>query len=176
MASARSPNDIIALINGNEGLAVQNRFRVIANLPAGVSGDIKSLDLMCDSAAFPAKRLMTAAGPDVKRTSFYAYSMGTEEIPFVFLLDNKYSIKQIFDEWVEMAINEQTFSLTKYRDELVTDWEVYQQDGQNEDIYGIKLIDVMPVQVGQIDLSNEGSGTIQKLNVSVVYKRKEKIL
>ena len=176
MASTHSPNDIIALINGNTGLAVQNRFRVVANLPADVSGDLKSLDLLCDSAAFPAKRLTTIAGVDVKRTSYYAYSMGTEEIPFVFILDNKYSIKQIFDDWLDMAINEQTFSLTKYRDELVTDWEVYQQNGQHEDIYGIKLIDVMPVQVGQIDLSNDGSGTIQKLNVSVVYKRKEKIL
>lgn len=177
MAQLRSPDDIIALINEKNGLAVKNRFNVKITVPSGVEGfdDSKTMDLLCVSTSLPPKRVLTQEGTATKKTTYYPYSTTIDEVEFVFLLDNTYTVKRLFDSWMDLIINDETFSIVNYRNSVVSDWIITQEDQMNNDVYSIKLIDVMPTQVGQIDLSNESENAIQTIPVSVVYKRKEKV-
>ena len=87
-----------------------------------------------------------------------------------FLLTNDYYTKKYFDMWQEMIVDTSgEHYKTFYKNDYVTDVLIQQLSASNDVVpgYTIRLENAYPIQVGQIELSNESEGLME---VSITWE------
>ena len=186
-------DDFKSVISRRSGLAPANRFaifmsppsqtllnldlqNVASNLLSGNFGpgqlvnDPRDVSLLCESCSLPGRQIQTLDKQHMNYRQSIKIPQGyfNEDVNFVFHLTNDYHMKKVFDRWLDLVINPETYQVA-YRKEFVTDVTIQQLNRQNVPVYGIKLKNAFPVTVNTIELSN-ASAENQKLNVTLTYE------
>jgi hypothetical protein len=163
-----------------EGLAKTNRFEVRIIPPAGFDDAFtysRKASLYCETASFPLLNVTTKQhriyGPAYQRPVTSEY--GGEGIPLTFHLDQKMDIKVYFDNWIQNVVNRNTYNVA-YQDEYTGEIELYQLDSQENETYGIKLLEAFPRSINLLELNNSSQNQTHRLTVLFAYRKWELIL
>jgi hypothetical protein len=150
-------NAVTNLLSGNFGLSQ------FVNDPRDVA-------LLCESCSLPGRQIQTLDKQHMNYRQSIKNPQGyfNEDVSFVFHLTNDYHMKKLFDRWLDLIVNPETYQVG-YKKQYVTDVTIQQLNQQNIPVYGIKLKNAFPVTVNTIELNNSSSGT-QKLNVTLTYE------
>ena len=197
MALPVSIDTMKSTINRRGGVARGNRFAVYVNHPSKsmnslinynpatllsnlISGqgvnvadfiqDPRDLFILCTSCSIPGKRISTTEATHNHNLSKKPYSAATDEVSMTFMLTNDYYIKKYFDMWQEMIVDTSgEHYKTFYKNDYVTDVLIQQLSASNDVVpgYTIRLENAYPIQVGQIELSNESEGLME---VSITWE------
>ena len=162
---------------GMNSLLNFNPATLLSNLISGQgvnAGDFiqdpRDMFLLCQSCTLPGKRILTTEATHNHHNTKKPYSAATDEVTMTFLLTNDYYIKKYFDMWQEMIVDtRKEHYKTFYKSDYSTDVTIQQLSGSNDIVpgYTVKLENAYPIQVGQIELSNESEGLME---VSITWE------
>jgi hypothetical protein len=186
-------DDFKSVIGRRSGLAPTNRFAIFMNPPSQtllnldlqnvasnlLSGnfapsqfvnDPRDVALLCESCSLPGRQIQTLDKQHLGFRQSVKVPQGyfNEDVNFVFHLTNDYHMKKLFDRWLDLIVNPETYQVG-YKKEYVTDVTIQQLNQQNIPVYGVKLKNAFPVTVNTIELNNASAET-QKLNVTLTYE------
>ena len=186
-------DDFKSVIGRRSGLAPANRFvvfmsppsqtllnldlqNVAANLLSGNFGpsqfvnDPRDIGILCESCSLPGRQIQTLDKQHLGFRQSVKIPQGyfNEDVNFVFHLTNDYHMKKVFDRWLDLIINPDSYKVS-YKRDFVTDVTIQQLNQQNIPVYGVKLKNAFPVTVNTIELNNSSTET-QKLNVTLTYE------
>lgn len=177
-----------------ESILRGNRFLVQFNVPLlfnqGSEGRQKSdaktntiLPFVCLAGTMPGVSLSTSevrrhgVGPVEKRP----YSVNFVDLNLTFLVDGRGLIHQFFKEWIDgivrfdrLVTNSDGFAYQEpyeieYRNNYVTDIEVYLYNDKLSQIYKVKLYNAFPIFMGDISLNWGATDDYVTLPVSFSY-------
>jgi hypothetical protein len=151
-----------AAIAKKGGMARTNRFRI--RIPNGGN----DISLLCESIKFPSKTISSFDFSSWRNPIKIPNGFSNEDVTAVFHLTNDYYIKNFFDKWIDSIVNTDTY-FVEYDSSYKTPIEIYQLDGKNNVVYGVKLNDAYPISIGSIDLDNTATDSTQKLSVDFTY-------
>lgn len=177
-----------AVLSRRNGLAQQNYFSVFMSLPllsidpanileGGLSGqtnasqmlnDPRDVGFLCESCNIPGRTISTQDYQTVRQPIKMPYSFMNEDVTFSFLLTQDYYMKEVFDDWMSKVMDFENYKL-KYKTDYTSDVIIEQLTKQGVPTYTVKLENAYPIAVSAIDLSQEGSNTIQKISVTLTY-------
>lgn len=181
-----SIEELKSTISAHGGLAKSNRFSI--NLPDIGSSAIAPSDLnvLCTSVNLPGKQITTVEKAIGGLQSKVAYGQQFVETSMTFLVPVDYSIRQYFADWQRLAFDPETLE-PGYRNDYVRTVSVSQLSSRQSAIldfnknldgyrfdefppYRLKLLRAYPIQIGEIQLSNEANGLVT-LNVNFSFDR-----
>lgn len=164
-------------ISRRNGLARSNRFNIFMLPPEEAFSDRKNLrdiSILCESCSLPGRQIQTFEHAYFRQQIKVAESFINEDVSFTFNLTSDYFIKEIFDRWTNLIIDRNSFK-KNYDSVYKRDVGIYQQDIENKNVYGVKLINAFPISVQSIDL-NSSDGEIQKMTVIFTYEDFEELI
>jgi hypothetical protein len=186
-------DDFKSTIGKHQGLARNNRFLIFMRPPAqsilnidleniaisALSGNFKAkslvndprdIALLCDSTSLPGRQIQTMDAPHLgfRNTIKHPTQYFNEDIEFTFHLTNDYYMKKMFDKWMGLIINKETF-MKNYDEVYMTDITIQQLNAENMPVYGVKLKNAFPITMGGIELNNSGTET-SKLSITFTYE------
>ena len=193
LISPTTIDDFKSVISRRSGLAPANRFAIFmsppsqtllnldlqnaaSNLLSGNFGpgqfvnDPRDVAILCESCSLPGRQIQTLDKQHMNYRQSIKIPQGyfNEDVNFVFHLTNDYHMKKLFDRWLDMIVNSETYNIA-YKKDFVTDVTIQQLNQRNVPVYGIKLKNAFPVTVNTIELDNSSTET-QKLNVTLTYE------
>ena len=193
LISPTTIDDFKSVISRRSGLAPANRFaifmsppsqtllnldlqNVASNLLSGNFGtgqlvnDPRDIAILCESCSLPGRQIQTLDHQNRNYRQSVKEPQGyfNEDVSFVFHLTNDYHMKKVFDRWLDLIINPETYQVA-YKNEFVSDVTIQQLNQQNVPVYGVKLKNAFPVTMNAIELNNSSTET-QKLNVTLTYE------
>lgn len=164
-------------ISRRNGLARSNRFNIIMVPPEEAFGDrenLRDISILCESCSLPGRQIQTLDHTYFKQQIKVAESFINDDVSFTFNLTSDYFIKEIFDKWTNLIIDRNSFK-KNYDSVYKRDVDIYQQNIENKDVYGVKLINAFPITVQAIDL-NSSEGETQKITVTFTYEDFEELI
>lgn len=194
IANTISPTSIDAFkatIGKRQGLARANRFAIFMSPPSSsllnldiesigaslISGsfdprslvnDPRDIALLCESCQIPGRQITTLDYSLIRQQLKVPNGYLNEDITFVFHLTNDYYMRNIFDKWSQIVIDQVTYRVS-YPAQYKRDITIQQLNEQNIPVYGVKLKNAFPVTIQSIDLNNTSADT-QKLPVTFTYE------
>ena len=187
LISPTTIDDFKSVISRRSGLAPANRFAIFmsppsqtllnldlqniaSNLLSGNFGpsqlvnDPRDIAILCESCSLPGRQIQTLDHQNRNYRQSVKEPQGyfNEDVSFVFHLTNDYHMKKVFDRWLDLIINPETYQVA-YKNEFVSDVTIQQLNQQNVPVYGVKLKNAFPVTMNAIELNNSSTET-QKLN------------
>lgn len=177
-----------------EGILRSNRFLVQFSIPllfnTGETGRQKSdakarfiLPFVCMAGNMPGVSVATSeirrhgVGPVEKRP----YSVNFVDLNLTFLVDSRGIIHQFFKEWIDgivrfdrLVTNPEGFAYqepyeVEYRQNYVTDIEIYIYNDKLQQIYKVKLFNAFPLFMGDVSLNWGATDDYVTLPVSFSY-------
>ena len=162
------------------GLAQANRFNIIfkppqmslinldpSNLIANALGgnfslkdlinDPRDISMLCQTATIPGRQITTFETSDRDAARKIPYGYMDMEVNCTFLLTEDYYMKTIFDNWMQVVFNTDSYH-PNYKDKFVTDVRIQQLNKKNRPIYGVVLEKAYPVSISDIILDNSAGG------------------
>jgi len=126
-----------ALVHKKNGLARQNVWRIfLPSLPGATSQEV---NLLCKSTSIPGRQITTREKTIGNITEKVAYGFLHDDITFTFHLANDYGIKQYFETWQNLCVNQETLE-TGYKNEYSFDIKIQQmKKGVGFPVYQTKL-------------------------------------
>jgi len=105
--------DVIkSTISAGGGYAKPNRFLV--ELPALAGLNTRQINTLCKTTALPGKQILTHDRRIGMKFEKVAYGYAVDDISLSFLLLNDYKVKEYFDEWRSLIVDEEGLSV-KYK-------------------------------------------------------------
>lgn len=163
-----SIDDLKATISSGNGLAVPNRFNVIMTPPRGIAADAEEFTILCENTSFPGKQILTADYGLLRQTEKIPTGYLNEEVTFTFLLTNQYSMKAIFESWLEEIIDMNRYRVA-YKNDYSADVIIQQLDRENSVVYEVKLKEAFPITLSAIGFDNAAENSVQKLTVTMAF-------
>jgi len=186
-------DELKGIFSKRQGLANSNRFMVYMQPPSGsllnldlnalavgvLSGnglslgglinDPRDVAMLCESCTLPGRAITTIDMQNVKQSIKVPYTYINEDVTFTFLLTNDYYMRKMFDQWMGMVFNIDTYTMN-YKSEYVTDVRIAQLNKQNIPIYTVRLENAYPTGINAINLDNTAENSIQKVTVNLTYE------
>ena len=186
-------DELKGIFSKRQGLANSNRFMVYMQPPSGsllnldlnalavgvLSGnglslgglinDPRDVAMLCESCTLPGRAITTIVMQNVKQSIKVPYTYINEDVTFTFLLTNDYYMRKMFDQWMGMVFNIDTYTMN-YKSEYVTDVRIAQLNKQNIPIYTVRLENAYPTGINAINLDNTAENSIQKVTVNLTYE------
>jgi hypothetical protein len=186
-------DELKGIFSKRQGLANSNRFMVYMQPPSGsllnldlnalavgvLSGnglslgglinDPRDVAMLCESCTLPGRAITTIDMQNVKQSIKVPYTYINEDVTFTFLLTNDYYMRKMFDQWMGMVFNIDTYTMN-YKSEYVTDVRIAQLNKQNIPIYTVRLENAYPTGINAINLDNNAENSIQKVTVNLTYE------
>ena len=163
---------------GKSGLARKNRYKVHVegigpNKAIGkVPGlDLATLNLMCESIAFPAQNLRSTPdtlrfGPEREQVQGVTYG----EITASFICSTDLREKIFFEEWHKLVFNQNSWEVNYY-DQFIGSMRIIQDDRMDTKTYGVELAEVYPKTITQMDVGYAQNDIYQSLSIEFQYHR-----
>ena len=159
----------------NKGLMKNTHFGVLINTPSVLmnvdiasAGAMKRYIMFCDSTSLPGTSLstvdVTAYGEIREQPTQRIY----DPVNLTFYVDVNFTIKKLFDLWINAIIDPTTRNHAYYND-YTTTVEIYVFDTEHNTRYKVTLHECYPKSVGNIAMSY-GSDGIMKLDVTMQYR------
>lgn len=130
------------------------------------------LSLMCSSCSIPGRSVTgtpdkSSAGPmrEIPYEPLY-----TSELLFTFYLGKDMWERRIFETWMDGIVDPVSGRFGYYND-YTSDAYMYVLNEFDMPIYRIRLEEVYPKQVGEIEFSNEGGSEIAKQTITLAFRR-----
>ena len=151
-----------------------NRFFIEVGLPADLlaSADTQRLDILCDSVTLPGLKIATNESMNAYKSTPMPYSFVNDELVVSFKAVKDGIEYGLFNQWLEKIVNPETYELA-YKNDVVSDWTVYQLDSANQTISAIKLINVFATSISQIDLTSDTADVV-KFTVNAIFERRKR--
>jgi hypothetical protein len=190
---ANSVDELKALVNTKLGFARPNRFLV--TLPSFGGGGLfgiftdgaspRELNILCSNASLPSKVVLTNDRRIGMEYQKMAYSYAVDDVSMTFYLMNDYGVKEYFDTWRNIVINEDRME-SNYKNEYARTVTIHQlrqpligftkQVGPirfgggigGGTVYSVDLLEAFPIVTSAIELNNELDGLVQ-LTVNFAY-------
>ena len=190
---ANSVDELKALVNTKLGFARPNRFLV--TLPSFGGGGLlgiftdgaspRELNILCSNATLPSKVVLTNDRRIGMEYQKMAYSYAVDDVSMTFYLMNDYGVKEYFDTWRNIVINEDRME-SNYKNEYARTVTIHQlrqplvgftkQVGPirfgggigGGTVYSVDLLEAFPIVSSAIELNNELDGLVQ-LTVNFAY-------
>ena len=163
-----SINDLKAAISRGNGLAATNRFNVIMTPTRGIASIPQEFTILCENASFPGKQILTADYGLLRQTEKMPTGYMNEEVVFTFLLTNQYSMKRIFESWLDTVLNVNRYRAA-YKNDYSADVVIQQLDKENTVVYEVKLKEAFPITVSAIGFDNAAENSVQKMTVTMAF-------
>jgi len=160
------------------GLARPNRFEILVQPPGVLSGTESQLvSLMADATLLPGKRVLTSRQQLFGPPEFFPVGVdyGGDSLNIQFIVDRELRTKLFFDSWMEQVIsptqsNNRTWHATRYRSDYIGRIVINQLDESDSVMYSVTVYDVFPVAINPMQMDNNITGAVHKLNVSFNYR------
>lgn len=174
---AYSIEDFKSVMTRRGGLARPNLFRV--TLPP-LSSTSRDLTIMCKTAQLPGRQILTNERRHGIETSRISYGYAVVEVPMTFYETNDYNIRKYFEQWQNIAVNQETRELgylrgsNGYGKDVVIEQLKKPTEGSANDVseadvvYKCRLIEAFPTTLSSIDLS-DAENSVVEVNVSLSY-------
>ena len=190
---ANSVDELKALANTKLGFARPNRFLV--TLPSFGGGGLfgiftdgaspRELNILCSQASLPAKNILTNERRIGMEYQKMAYGYQIDDVNLTFYMMNDYGVKEYFDTWRNIVINENSME-SNYKNDYARTITIHQlrqplagftkQLGPirfrggigGGTVYSVDLLEAFPINTSEIQLNNELDGLIQ-MNVTIAY-------
>lgn len=185
------PMDIDTLkstIGRRTGVAKANRFAVyiplplislspgtiISNLISGntnplqVLNDPRDISLLCETATLPGRTIATTEYATSIKPVKQPYSFINDDVNFTFLLTGDYYVKNVFSQWQNQILDQQTYRLN-FKDDYVSTVVIQQLNDKNVPVYTCQLNRAFPVSVSTIELGNSNENTVSRVTVTFAY-------
>lgn len=182
---------IKSIIGKHGGYAPNNRFNVIftpptvslLNLnPTNILGNIinnnfswkdlisdpRDISILCKSTSFPSRNINTAEFTAQREQKKYVTGKQDGDINMVFHITNDMYMKTMFDNWMNHILSTSRFR-AKYKDEYSTDVTIQQVNKQGNPVYGVRLVNAFPTQMGELTLDNSTENGLHELSVGWSY-------
>ena len=183
-----------SLVSNKGGMARPNLFRIkFPSLPGATSEEI---NILCKDVQLPGRQIMTNERRIGLQLEKVPYGYAVNDVSVTFHVLNDYGIKEYFETWQNLAVNQQTKEIgyqsdyardieieqfrkvTKLPDNVrsgfISDVDIVNQffnvgDQLNDlVVYKCKLIDAFPSTMNAIQLNNDLDG-ITELNIQLSY-------
>lgn len=141
--------------------------------------DPRDISLLCDSVNLPGRSLSTMEYQDQFQVIKMPYTFVDSEVSFSFLLTKDYYMKRIFDNWIDGIINAKDAEgnvvpyQLGYKKDYSTDIVIQQLDEEDVPVYGVKLINAFPINIGDIELGNANENEFSKVDITFGYDKYE---
>ena len=145
-----------------------NRFQVILNLPGGVRGDTRTLDLMCRATSIPSMETGIIEIPYFgKQRKISGDERAAGEWSITAFLNNKGDLataKKIADQWQKLAAESSNI------DEYITDGQIAVLDPRTDaPILSYDIKGVWVSTSGELALSQDSVDEILEFELSLQY-------
>lgn len=153
----------------------------------------RELNTLCRGASLPGKQILTADRRIGMNNEKVAYGYAVTDVNLTFYMLNDYSIKNYFDEWFNLIIDDgygesgkKLAQSVKYKDEYAKTVKIHQlrkpQIGFSGSlgpisanvglgggsVYTVELIEAFPTTVNEITFSNDLDGIVE-MSVSLTF-------
>ena len=190
---ANSVDELKALANTKLGFARPNRFLV--TLPSFGGGGLfgiftdgaspRESNILCSQASLPAKSILTTERRIGIELQKMAYGYQIDDVVLTFYMMNDYGVKEYFDTWRSIVVNENSME-SNYKNDYARTITIHQlrqplagftkQLGPirfrgglgGGTVYSVDLLEAFPINTSEIQLNNELDGLIQ-MNVTIAY-------
>lgn len=184
-------DSIKSVYNKRKGIAKQNLFNVIFAPPSIAQfsdsalesivktpndtrfpsrSDTYDINFLCENCSISGEQYMTVEGATTDLSHKYVYGYLQEDITFTFYLTNDFYVFKVFDEWTRCMINKDRYRL-RYKSTYTTDIIIQQLAASGDVIHSVKLLEAYPVSVSGIILDNTSTNSVQRIIVTVTYKK-----
>jgi len=177
-----------AMMSRRSGLAQANRYAVFMNLPLIsinpgtiltnlISGnrnplqlfnDPRDIGMLAEIVSLPGRTIQTAEYATNMKVRKMPQGYVSDDVTITFLLTGDMYIKNIMEQWQESLIDTSR-KAQKYKKDGVSDMLIQTLNKDNNANYTIKLKNVFPTSVSQIDLGNNNENTITRVSVTFAY-------
>lgn len=153
----------------------------------------RELNTLCRGASLPGKQILTADRRIGMNNEKVAYGYAVGDVNLTFYMLNDYSIKNYFDEWLNLIIDDgygesgkKLAQSVKYKDEYAKTVKIHQlrkpQIGFSGSlgpisanvglgggsVYTVELIEAFPITINEITFSNDLDGIVE-MSVSLTF-------
>jgi len=185
---SRSIDNFKSLLSRGSGMARAAKYEVVLTPPAGmvkrlaaegvdISNHTRDISLLCDTIAMPGKDLQThSAKYGTQLETMMVEGHGFEgTIESTFYMAENFDTKSYFEIWQHAAIHPLTNKVSYYKDEgglpnYAGSMKIFQLGG-NGRTAGMKVYEVFPEKIGQIEYAYATIDTLALLPVSFQYRR-----
>ena len=103
---ANSLNQLKSLITAKGGVARPNLYRIkFPSLPGSTS---EELNILCKDIQLPGRQIVTNERRIGLKTEKVPYGYAVTDLPVTFHVMNDYGVKEYFETWQNLAVNQQT--------------------------------------------------------------------
>ena len=178
-------NDVLSLVNSDDGYALPNRFEALIFYPSKRGGgglenqhynserneDAQAVSLRCESVNLPGRNLNSLTdsniyGPTREIVDGVTYA---EDISMTFQASSGLNERVFFEKWQKQAFNEDTWNVGYYND-YVSEVHIYLLDKKDKRRYGLRLIEAFPKTIEGTDLNQGTNNEIIKTSVSFSFR------
>ena len=182
--SVYEPSDNLAQSLAADGFSRPSRYEVVLLPPVGSNtnisssqmqrfvgdGTLRKTSLACESISFPGRNIDTTTdtniyGPSREIASGFSYA----EVNATFRCSQDMREKLYFETWQRLAYNRETWTMQYYVN-YVGSVRIFQLDEQNNQTYGVELLEAFPKTIGAQTLDYSSTGEINKLPVTFSYR------
>lgn len=151
------------------GMFVGNKFEFVAPLLDGTSpSSSNTVSLLCSASSLPGITLMTNDiryfGEITERPSTIIY----HSVNLTFYMDNDFTAKRYFEQWLGLVFNRTTRALNYY-DDYTRDVEIIVYNKAEQEIERVKLFECYPKTVQDINL-DYSNNQVSSITVTLIYK------
>lgn len=127
------------------GLARPNNFVVELPPLAGIS--TRDMNILCRQATLPAKQILTHDRRIGMEFEKIAYGYAVDDVSLTFLIMNDYGVKEYFDTWRSLILNEDSHT-ANYKEDYQKRIVIHQLANSIPSIFGSASINVGPLTAG----------------------------
>ena len=162
-------------ISNKGGIARGNVYRVFFPSIAGATSE--EMNLLCTGVNIPGRQVMTQERKIGLINQKVAYDQAYDDVQLNFLLLNDYGIRQYFETWQNLCINQSTLEIG-YLNDYSFDIKIQQLTkgslgtssvGGNQIIYECTLKNAFPTSLNMIELGNSRED-VMELGVQLSYR------
>ena len=163
---------------GKNGLARKNRYSVHVEgigpnkaIRQVLGLNLSTLNLMCESIAFPAQNLRSTPdplrfGPEREQVQGVTYG----EITANFICSSDMREKRFFEEWHKLVFNQDSWEVNYYN-LFIGSMRIIQEDRKDDPVYAVELSEVYPKTITQMDVGYAVNDTYQSLSIEFQYHK-----
>ena len=185
---SRSIDGFKALLSKGKGMARAAKYEVVLTPPAGmvkrlaaegidISNHTRDISLLCDTIAMPGHDLQNhSAKYGTQLPTMMVNGHGFEgTIATTFYMAENFDTKSYFEIWQHSAVNPLTNKISYYKDEqglpnYAGTMKIFQLGGGGRTA-GMKVYEVYPETIGQIEYAYATVDTLSLLPVEFQYRR-----
>lgn len=171
-----------AFLDTENGVASESRWKVIlpqisgTPKPGGGSASnysIEDLNLVCTSVKLPGIDVITIDRQIGMVPQKVAVGKTVNPVTLTFYLTNKYTARKYWQDWVECVVGTGAPYTAGFHADYSKQVEIIQLDKLQAPVYTVKLIDAYPVNVSEIDLTNQAATAAAEFTVTLQYTNYE---